>query len=68
MTEYLIDCRDAVAFDKTIKQMGQAQLVRDNGAFKKRDGHFIMRIYADADYVAFTIENQQFGTIVSILP
>ncbi len=57
--EYLIEAKRPQVFDSLVKQLGQAQLVRNQNGFKKQDGKFILRVYADQNYIEFSIKNQR---------
>ena len=65
-TDYLIECANPKAFDNTIQQLGAAVLI--NGGvennYTKREGYFVMRVFGDAGFLKFSIENQGYGKII----
>jgi hypothetical protein len=65
-TDYLVDCADPSMFDNTIQKLGTAMLFDggNKGDYKKVDGYYLMRVYANEGYIEFAIKNQGYGTIV----
>ena len=49
-TDYLVECGNPEAFDKTIQQLGAAVLINGGaeGYYTKKEGFYIMRVFGDA--------------------
>ena len=65
-TDFLIECGNPKAFDKTIRQLGAAVLINagqeDN--YTMKEGYYIMRVFGDAGFIKFAISNQGYGKII----
>ncbi|HRQ17748.1 MAG TPA: hypothetical protein PL085_11775 [Agriterribacter sp.] len=68
-TDFLIECGNPEAFDRTINSMGAAALVENggNGQYLKKDGYYVMRVFGDAGFLKFAIQNQGYGKIIKEL-
>jgi len=68
-TDFLIECGNPEAFDKTVQQLGPAVLMDGGvkGQYVKKDGYYIMRVFGDAGYLKFAIQNQGYGKIIKEL-
>lgn len=68
-TDFLIECGNPEAFDRTINSMGAAALVEngDKGQYLKKDGYYVMRVFGDAGFLKFAIQNQGYGKIIKEL-
>ena len=68
-TDYLIECGNPEAFDRTINSMGAAMLKQnaDNSYPKTAEGYYTMRIIGDPGYIVFAIKNQGYGKVVNKL-
>jgi len=65
-TDYLVECGNPEAFDKTIQQLGAAVLINGGveGDYTKKEGFYIMRVFGDAGFLKFSIENQGYGKVI----
>ena len=61
---FLIECSNPKAFDRTINQLGWAALVENNGEYLKKDGYYVMRVFGDPGFIKFAIQNQGYGKII----
>lgn len=67
-TDFLISCNNPEAFDRTIQTMGAVLCDGGNkGQYVQKDGYYIMRVYGDAGFLKFAIENQGYGKIIKQL-
>jgi hypothetical protein len=68
-TDFLIECGNPEAFDKTINQLGAAALIDGGvkGKYIKKDGYYIMRVFGDPGFLKFSIEHQGYGKIIKEL-
>lgn len=68
-TDFLIECGNPEAFDNTIQQLGAAALIDGGvkGKYIKKDGYYIMRVFGDAGFLKFAIENQGYGKVIKEL-
>jgi hypothetical protein len=65
-TNILIECSNPESFDNTIQKLGAAALVgggMPNG-YVKKDGYFVMRVFGDAGFLKFAIQNQGYGRVI----
>lgn len=69
-TDFLIECHNPEAFDRTINSMSTAALVENGGKgqYLQKDGYYVMRVFGDAGFLKFAIENQGYGKVVKELP
>lgn len=69
-TDFLIKCGNPDAFDTTIQQLGAAALIEGNakGTYLQKDGYYVMRVFGDAGYLKFAIQQQGYGEIIRQLP
>ena len=65
-TDYLVECGNPKAFDKTIQQLGTAVLINGGaeGDYSKKEGFYIMRVFGDVGFLKFAIENQGYGKVI----
>jgi len=65
-TDFLIQCGNPKVFDKTIQELGAAVLINNGvqGDYTKKEGFYIMRIFGDAGFLKFAIDNQGYGIII----
>jgi len=65
-TDFLIECKNPEAFDKTINQWGA--VLFDGGKkgnyVADKDGYYTMRVYGDPGFIKFAITNQGYGKII----
>jgi len=68
-TDFLVECMNPEAFDKTINQLGAAALVESGGKgqYLMKDGYYVMRVFGDAGFIKFAIGNQGYGKIIEEL-
>lgn len=68
-TDFLIECGNPEVFDKTIQQLGTAVLMDggNKGEYVKQDGYYIMRVFGNAGFLKFSIENQGYGKVIKEL-
>ncbi len=68
-TDFLVECRNPKAFDQTIQQLGAAVLINggDEDNYTKKGGYYIMRVFGDAGFLKFAIENQGYGKVIKQL-
>lgn len=59
-TDFLVDCINPEAFDKTINQLGSV-LIQDD------DNYYVMRVFSDTGFIKFAIQNQGYGRIIKEL-
>jgi len=67
--DFLIECGNPEAFDKTIQQLGAAVLVgggTEQGYIQK-EGYYVMRVFANDGFLKFAIENQGYGKVIKEL-
>lgn len=64
--DFLIECGNPEAFDKTIQQLGAATLVGGGTeqGYVKKDGCYVMRVFANSSFLKFAIENQGYGKVI----
>lgn len=69
-TDFLIQCGNPEAFDRTINSLGAAALVENGGKgqYLQKDDYYVMRVFGDAGFLKFAIENQGYGKVVKELP
>ena len=68
-TEFLIECRNPEAFDRTVQSMGAVLCDDGNkGQYIKQDGYYVMRVFGDAGFLKFAIEMQGYGKVIKELP
>lgn len=68
-TDFLIECGNPEAFDRTINSMGA--VLQDNGnkgQYVKHEGYYVMRVFGDPGFLKFAIENQGYGKVIKELP
>lgn len=65
-TDFLIECGNPEAFDRTIQSLGAAALVGGPDYIKK-DGYYVMRVFGDSGFIKFAVKNQGYGKIVKEL-
>lgn len=67
--DFLVQCGNPEAFDKTIQQLGTAALIDagTKGKYIQKDGHYVMRVFGNPDFLRFAIENQGYGKIIKEL-
>jgi len=65
-TDFLVQCDNPEAFDKTIQSLGSAVLMDggNKGDYLQKDGYYIMRVFGDAGFLKFAIESQGYGKII----
>lgn len=65
-TDYLIECGNPEAFDKTVQELGAAVLIDGGvkGRYIQKDGYYIMRVFGEPGFIKFAIESQGYGKIV----
>lgn len=63
---FLIECGNPEAFDRTINQLGWAVLIEgdEKGQYLKKDGYYVMRVFGDPDFIKFAIQKQGYGIII----
>jgi len=68
-TDFLVECRNPEAFDKTIQELGAAALIDggNKGNYVKKDGYYVMRVFANKGFIKFAIENQGYGKVIKEL-
>lgn len=68
-TDFLVECGNPEAFDRTINSMGAVLYDGGNkGNYIKNEyGHYTMRVYGDAGYIKFAIQHQGYGKIIKEL-
>lgn len=68
-TDFLIECGNPKAFDKTIQKMGAAALINGGNEdnYIKKDGRYVMRVFGDTGFIQFAIENQGYGKVIKQL-
>lgn len=68
-TDFLIECGNPKAFDKTINQFGAVLFDGGNKGnyYADKDGYYRMRVYGDPGFVKFAIQNQGYGKIIKQL-
>ena len=68
-TDFLVECKNPKAFDQTIQQLGAAALINGGNEdnYTKKDGYYIMRVFGDAGFLRFAIENQGYGKVIKKL-
>ena len=68
-TDFLVECKNPKAFDQTIQQLGAAALINSGNEdnYTKKDGYYIMRVFGDAGFLRFAIENQGYGKVIKKL-
>jgi len=64
-TDYLIECGNPKAFDRTINDMG-AMLEQDaSGGYNLYEGkYYKMRVLSNPGFLEFAIKNQGYGKII----
>lgn len=65
--DFLIECGNPAAFDKTIQSLGTAVLCDggEKGKYKKyENGYYTMRVYGNPGFIKFAIQNQGYGKII----
>lgn len=67
--DFLVETDDPEYLDATIRSFGAA-LVGGGmpGGFTKRGEYYVMRVFGDARFVKFAIENQGYGRVIEELP
>ena len=66
--DFLIECVNPKVFDETIQQLGAAVLIQiDKDNYKQKDGYYIMRVFTNAGFLKFAIENQGYGKVIKEL-
>lgn len=67
--DFLVECLDPKAFDQTIQKLGTAALVNggNENNYAKKDGYYVMRVFGDAGFLKFAIENQGYGKVIKQL-
>jgi uncharacterized protein (DUF302 family) len=58
-TDFLVECRNPKLFDQTIQQLGASVLIKN--------GYYIMRVFGNAGFLKFAIENQGYGKVIKQL-
>lgn len=68
-TDFLVECGNTEAFDKTINSMNAVLYDGGNkGDYKKdENGYYTMRVYGDPGFLKFAIQNQGYGKIIKEL-
>ncbi len=68
-TDFLVECGNPEAFDRTIQQLGTAVLLDGGtkGNYIKKEGYYVMRIFGDAGFLKFAIENQGYGKVIKAI-
>ena len=68
-TDFLIECGNPEAFDRTINQLGAAALVENGGKgqYLQKDGYYVMRVFGDAGFLKFSIQHQGYGKVIKEL-
>ena len=68
-TDFLIQCDNPEAFDRTVQQLGAAALIDggEKGKYVQKDGYYVMRVFGDAGFLKFAIENQGYGKVIKEL-
>ena len=68
-TDFLIECENPESFDRTINQLGAAALVENGGKgqYLKKEGYYVMRVFGNAGFLKFSIQNQGYGKIIKEL-
>ncbi|KFC19353.1 hypothetical protein [Chryseobacterium sp. FH1] len=68
-TDFLIECNNPHAFDKTIQQLGPAVLLDGGtkGNYIKKEGYYVMRVFMNSGYIKFAVESQGYGKIIKEL-
>jgi hypothetical protein len=68
-TDFLIECRNPEAFDRTVQSMGAVLCDGGNkGQYVQQDGYYVMRVFGDPGFLKFAIENQGYGKVIKELP
>ncbi len=65
-TDFLVECGNPASFDQTINQFGAVLFDGGNkGDYQKSpEGYYTMRVYGDAGFIKFAIQNQGYGKII----
>lgn len=68
-TDFLVECRNPKSFDQTIQQLGAAVLINGGNEdnYIKKNGYYIMRVFGNAGFLKFAIENQGYGKVIKQL-
>lgn len=65
MTDFLVDCENPKAFDRTINSFGAVLMTNGiENNYIKQEGYYVMRVFGDAGFIKFAIENQGYGKII----
>lgn len=66
--DFLIECGNPEAFDRTINTMGAALVENgEKGNYLKKEGYYVMRVLGDAGFLKFAINNQGYGKVIKEL-
>lgn len=68
-TDFLIECGNPEAFDRTINSMNAVLYDGGNKGnyIKSEEGYYTMRVYGDPGYIKFAIQTQGYGKIIKEL-
>ena len=65
-TDFLIECGNPEAFDRTIQTFGAA-LIQNGPNYIQKDGYYVMRAFGNTGFIEFAIANQGYGKVIKQL-